>query len=175
MSWRLQLWLHSIIDAHMHAKVTPAKPAISCGTTANKQKNVRRGSQNNSGGGRNQVSDAEKKRRQIMKEKCFHCARADHFANNCQSIKEQVVEEFPEVFRDELSKELMRVPEMRIAFRDNGVPFCITSRCEVPLQYQEAVDKDDLICSKVIAKETRPAEWGLPAFFVPKPDGVRVR
>ena len=34
---------------------------------------------------------------------------------------------------------------------------------------------DDLVASKIIAKETRPAEWCLPAFFVPKPDGVKVR
>ena len=42
-----------LIDAHMHAKVTTAKPATSCGTTANKQMNLGRGGQNNSVGGRN--------------------------------------------------------------------------------------------------------------------------
>ena len=70
-----------LIDAHMHAKATSAKPASSCGAQANKQKNTGQGGQN-SGGGRNVVSDAEKKRRQIMKGKCFRCGSADHFAND---------------------------------------------------------------------------------------------
>ena len=33
----------------------------------------------------------------------------------------------------------------------------------------------DLIESKVIAREEGPYEWCSPAFFVPKPDGKRVR
>ena len=35
-----------LIDAHMHAKATSAKPASSCGAQANKQKNTGRGGQN---------------------------------------------------------------------------------------------------------------------------------
>ena len=70
----------------------------------------------------------------------------------------------------------MRVPKMRIELRDNAIPYCITTPRQVPLRYQESVSKmDDLVASKIIAKETRPAEWCLPAFFVPKPDGVKVR
>ena len=33
----------------------------------------------------------------------------------------------------------------------------------------------DLMASKVIAREEGPSEWCSPAFFVPKPDGKRVR
>ena len=71
----------------------------------------------------------------------------------------------------------MRVPEMQIELRENAVPYCITTPRQVPLRYQELVSKmlDDLVSSKIIAKETRPAEWCSPAFFVPKPDGVKVR
>ena len=75
-----------LIDAHMHAKATSAKPASSCGAQANKQKNPGRGGQN-SGGGRN-VSVAEKKRGQVMKGKCFRCSSADHFANSCSLAKD---------------------------------------------------------------------------------------
>ena len=75
-----------LIDTHMHAKATSAKPASSCGAQANKQINSGRRGQN-SGGGRN-VSDAEKKRRQIMKGKCFWCGSADHFANSCSLSKD---------------------------------------------------------------------------------------
>ena len=94
-----------------------------------------------------------------------------------ESVKEEIVGEFPEVFRDTLTEELMREPEMRIELRENAVPYCITTPCRVPLRYQEAVSNmlDDLVTSKIIAKETRPAEWCSPAFFVPKPDGVKVR
>ena len=92
-------------------------------------------------------------------------------ATMSESVKEEIVDEFPEVFRDSLTEEPMRVPEMRIELRDNAVPYCITTPRQVPLRYQESVSKtlDDLVASKIIAKETRPAEWCLPAFFVPKP------
>ena len=34
------------------------------------------------------MSDTEKKHRQIMKDKCFHCNIANHFANNCPLAKD---------------------------------------------------------------------------------------
>ena len=92
------------------------------------------------------------------------------FSQRSESVKDQIVDEFPEVFRDTLTEEPMRVPEMPIELRDNVVPYCITTPRQVPLWYQDSV-LDDLVASK----ETRPAEWCLPAFFVPKPDGVKVR
>ena len=60
----------------------------------------------------------------------------------------------------------MRVPEMQIDLRDNAVPYCIATPRHVPLWYQDSVSKmlDDLVASKIIAKETRPAEWCSPAF-----------
>ena len=76
-----------LIDAHMHAKATSAKPTSSCGSQANKQKSAGQGGQN-SGRGRNTVSDKEKKRRQIMQGKCFRCGSADHFANSCSLAKD---------------------------------------------------------------------------------------
>ena len=80
------------------------------------------------------------------------------------------------MFRDALTAEPMRVPEMRVELRENAVPYCITTPRQVPLRYQESVSKmlDEIVSSKIIAKETRPAEWCSPAFFVPKPDGVKV-
>ena len=65
---------------------------------------------------------------------------------------------------------------MWIELRDNAVPYCITTPRQVPLRYQESVSKmlDDLENSKIVAKETRPAEKCWPAFFVPKSDGVNI-
>ena len=40
-----------------------------------------------------------------------------------ESVKEEIVDEFPEVFRGSFTKEPMRVPEMRIELRDNAVPY----------------------------------------------------
>ena len=98
-------------------------------------------------------------------------------ATMSESVKVEIVDEFPEVFRDTLTEEPMRVPEMRIELRGNAVPDCITTPLQVPLRYQDSVSKmlEDLVASKIIAQETRPAEWCLPAFFVPKPDKVKVR
>ena len=96
-------------------------------------------------------------------------------ATMSESVKEEIVGEFPEVFRDTLTEKPMRVPEIEL--RENAVPYCITNPRQVPLRYQDSVSKmlDDLVSSKIIAKETRPAECCLPAFFVPKPDGAKVR
>ena len=72
-----------------------------------------------------------------------------------EPVKEQVVDEFPEIFRDTLTEEPMRAPEMRSKLCDNAVPYCITIPRQVPLRYQEAVSKmlDDLIISKINVKE----------------------
>ena len=83
------------IDAHMHSKATSIA-ASSAG--ANSQSNQSRGGngQGKQGGqsgqsgqqNRQSISDAERKRRQIMKGKCFRCASANHFANYCSFEKD---------------------------------------------------------------------------------------
>ena len=81
-----------LIDAHMHSKTT-ANAASSART--NSQPNRGRGNngRNNQLGqaaqqNRQPISDAKKKRRQIMKGKFFRCANANHFANNCSLAKD---------------------------------------------------------------------------------------
>ena len=54
-------------------------------------------------------------------------------ATMSESVKEHVVDEFQEVFRDTLTEEPMRVPEMRIELCDNAVPYCFTTPRQVPL------------------------------------------
>ena len=83
---------NTLIDAHMHSKAT-ANAASSART--NSQPNRGRGGNgrsNQSGQpgqqNRQPLSDAETKRRQIMKGKCFRCPNADHFANNCSLAKD---------------------------------------------------------------------------------------
>ena len=83
---------NTLIDGHMHSKAT-ANAASSA--WANSQPNRGRGNngrKNQSGQAAQQnrqlISDTEKKRRQVMKGKCFRCANDDHFANNCSLVKD---------------------------------------------------------------------------------------
>ena len=71
----------TLIDAHVHSKAT-ANAASSARTNSQPS----RGRGNN--GRNNQSGQAEKKRRQIMKGKCFRWTNADHFANNCSLAKD---------------------------------------------------------------------------------------
>ena len=73
-------------------------------------------------------------------------------ATMSESVKEQIVDEFPEVFRDTLMEEPMRVHEMWIELRDNAVPYCITTPRQVQLRYQDSVSKmlEDLVASKIL-------------------------
>jgi transposase InsO family protein len=88
-----------------------------------------------------------------------------------------IMDEFPSVFRDELSTQPMNVGEMKIHLSPNYVPYRVSTPRQVPLRFQETAEATvkDLIASKVITREMGPTEWCAPAFFVPKPDGKRVR
>ena len=75
-----------LIDAHLHGKATAG------GNTAviNKVSAPNRGGRQKSSGGqnRNAPSEAEKKRRAIMKGKCFRCGSGEHMANACNMAKD---------------------------------------------------------------------------------------
>ena len=66
---------------------------------------------------------------------------------------------------------------MKIHLVEDYVQHCFSTPRQVPLRFQEMVDNfiADLIKSKIISQEEGPSEWCSPAFFVPKPDGKRVR
>ena len=84
---------------------------------------------------------------------------------------------FDSVFSDELSETPMKAPAMRIHLRPDAKPFRISTARQVPLRYKEESEKEVLSYIKkgVIIKEDAPTEWCAPGFFVPKPDGQRVR
>ena len=80
-----------LVDAYMHSKATAGESSASANKVANspyKQQKKNNNNNNNSGGARPGLSEAEKKRRVVMKGKCFRCGKADHFANNCQVPKD---------------------------------------------------------------------------------------
>ena len=73
----------------------------------------------------------------VLSPNCPACVSATMI----ESVKEEIVDEFPEVFRDTLTEEPMRVPEMRIELRDNTVPYYINTPRQVSLRYQDSVSK----------------------------------
>lgn len=82
---------NTLIDAHMHSKATAAEDSSA---RTNSQPNRGRG-ENGRGGQAGQqnleqqpILYAEKKRRQVMKGKCFRCASSDYFSNNCFLAKD---------------------------------------------------------------------------------------
>ena len=84
-----------------------------------------------------------------------------------ESIRNSILGEFPEVFKDTLSATPMNCPPMKIHLVENYIPYCISTPRQVPLRFQEMVDAviADLMASKVIAREEGPSEWCSPAFF----------
>ncbi len=94
-----------------------------------------------------------------------------------KQMASQLMGEFPSVFKDELSESPMNVPEMKIYLTEKNVPFRVSTARQVPLRFQEAADKavSDLLAAKVITREVEPQPWCAPGFWVPKPDGKRVR
>ena len=89
----------------------------------------------------------------------------------------KLMKTFDSEFSDELSEEPMRAPAMKIHLKPNAKPLCISTARQVPLRFKEESDKEvqSYIDKGVIVKVTEPTTWCAPGFFVPKPDGKRVR
>ena len=68
-----------LIDAHLHSKATAGQTALA---------NCTEGKQQQKKTNAPKVSDAKKKRRQIIKGKCFRCGCSEHMANNCKVAKD---------------------------------------------------------------------------------------
>ena len=79
----------TLIDAYLHAKATAGNTAVVNKVFTpgggNKKAQNKQGGQ---GQQRPSISDAEKKRRTIMKGKCFRCGNGEHMANNCQIARD---------------------------------------------------------------------------------------
>ena len=69
-----------LIDAYLHSEATSDASARTEGRNHQQQNKNKQGGQ--------KVSDAEKKRRNAMKGKCFRCCSGDHMANNCKVAKD---------------------------------------------------------------------------------------
>ena len=78
----------TLIDAHLHAKATAGGTAsmnkVYTPNSGNKKTQKNNQGQRQAG----QISDAEKKRRTVMKGKCYRCGSGDHMANSCSVAKD---------------------------------------------------------------------------------------
>ena len=84
---------------------------------------------------------------------------------------------YPEVFRDSLSEEPMKVPPVHIYLMENAVPYRISTPRQVPLRFQDEANSTvlKLLKAGVIIRVYGPEPWCAPAFFVLKGDGISVR
>ena len=81
-----------LIDAHMHAKATAGSSSAAAAATSSAPSNKGQGKKKNSSGNYNNnrppLSETEKKRRSIMKGKCYRCGSPEHMANACNVAKD---------------------------------------------------------------------------------------
>ena len=85
--------------------------------------------------------------------------------------------EFSDVLNDELGAKPMNAEKMKIKLKPGYSPKKVSTARRVPLRYEKEANATikDLIKKGVIVEVNEPTEWCSPAFFVPKPDGIRVR
>ena len=86
------------------------------------------------------------------------------------ALKEAIVHDYPNVFRDKLREEPMAGEPMVIHLKEGAVPTrCLTAR-SIPVDWQqpaaEAVLK--LLDNNILQKEDNPTSWIATGFFVPK-------
>ena len=77
-----------LIDAYMHSKATAGSSAAAAAAVGRQQNKVGNKNKNNNTGNRPGLSENEKKRRSVMKGKCYRCGSPDHMANNCSVAKD---------------------------------------------------------------------------------------
>ena len=94
-------------------------------------------------------------------------------ATHHEPIQQEIVNMYPEVFKDSLSKEPMKVPPVHIYLMENR----ISTPRQVPLIFQNEADSTvlKLLKAGVIIRVYSQEPWCAPAFFVPKGDGISVR
>ena len=99
--------------------------------------------------------------------------------SSLESMKQKLLEKFPDTLSDSLSPIPMCTPDghMHINMYQHATPHQEVVARRIPLWYKPQTDSvvQDLISKNVITKVDIPTRWVSPAFFVPKPDGIRMR
>ena len=97
--------------------------------------------------------------------------------SSIESMKQKLLEKFPDTLSDSLSPVPMRTPDghMHISMDQHATPHQEVVTRRIPLRYKPQSVVQDLISKNVITKVDIPTRWVSPAFFVPKPDGICMR
>ena len=92
-------------------------------------------------------------------------------------LREDILATYPTVFREAITEVPMTGKPVHIHVKPNAVPFRISVARQMPLRFQDLVEKSiqHLLDSKIITKCDTPTEWGSPGFFVVKGDDKSVR
>ena len=77
-----------LIDTYMHSKATAGSSAAAAAISRQGGNRNKNNKNKNNSGNRPGLSDTEKKRRSVMKGKCYRCGSPDHMANNCSVAKD---------------------------------------------------------------------------------------
>ena len=95
------------------------------------------------------------------------------------SMKQRLLEKYPDTISDSLTPVPMRTADgyMHINMDKDATPHQEVVARRISLRYKPQTDSvvQHLIDKNVIIKVDKPTKWVSPAFFVPKPDGVRMR
>ena len=95
------------------------------------------------------------------------------------SMKQKLLEKYPDTLSDLLSPVPMQTPDghMHINMDKDATPHQEVVALRIPLRYKPQTDSvvQDLIDKNVITKVDKATKWVSPAFFIPKPDGIRMR
>ena len=76
----------ALVDAYMHSRATSG--TATANRSAGQQQQKKNQNQNKNSAQQNRMSEQEKKRRSIMKGKCFRCGSSEHMANSCSVAKD---------------------------------------------------------------------------------------
>ncbi len=98
----------------------------------------------------------------------------ENVAAACAKLRQDILEEFPEVFSDTLGSRRLKGKPMRIHLKEDNVrPKRVFTARPIPLALQKPAQDllDRLLADGIIVRVDEPTEWISPAHFVPKPDG----
>jgi len=93
------------------------------------------------------------------------------------SLRMSKLEQYPNVFSDQLGLEPMAGGPVAVHLKPNAIPYRVSVARQTPLRFQAPADEAilELLKKGVVAKCEEPTEWCSPAFFVVKADGKSVR
>jgi hypothetical protein len=94
------------------------------------------------------------------------------------SLVKKLIADYPDVISDTLPSEPITTGDpMTINLLPNAVPKKVTAARRIPKRYEKEANDclKGFIKDGIIQRVEETTDWCCPAFFVPKPDGIRVR